>query len=748
MHGIDQALTANETRAWQRVSQLLQRLGECLDMPLEVARIHQCLADASRQVHNGGEGDSIFWMVRAANQLGLHIAPIEMTLADLTSVAQEGLPVARFVEDQGQGNWWLIRRASWGRFDVQIIRDSGMEERVIGRNQLKKLLGFHTTTTKQLFFLAEATKIGHGVQRESDWEKDAHHPHSEHGDGHNHHDHISPVSRLLSLIKLDVGDIGIITLFAVVIGLLGLATPLAVESLVNTVVFGRYVQPVIVLSLMLFIFLMFSGVLRILQSYTAEIIQRRMMVRVVGDLSNRIPRANIQQWDNVWGPELANRFFDVLTLQKSVTTIFVDGISLILQTLIGLALLAFYHPFLLGFDVVLVICVVVIILVLGRGGIKTAADESIVKYKVAHWLQDLAAATTAFKIHGGRQLAVDRANRLMGEYIAMRGKHFRVLLRQNVAGMILYAIASTALLGLGGWLVIQGKLSPGQLVAAELIVTVILGSFVKISKQLETFFDLTAGVNKLGHLLDLETDPPGRVIDVGAGPAPLRWKDLSVHIDGSQKEIHFPDLTIAAGETVAISGPSGHGKSLLAEVLVGMRNPSTGYVEVEGIDAREAARLSDGGMAALAGARQVFHGTIAENIHLGRPTVTDADIRDSLRRVMAWEEILKMTDGIETMLLTGGRPLSSGQVDRLMIARAIAGGPRVLIIDGALDALPIDVRQTIWDNVVQPRAMTVVVITNEPDIIQRCDKVVNLSRLGGPGEEGNLESPHAFASNG
>jgi len=745
MHGIDQALTANEARAWQRVSQLLQRLGEFLDMPLEVSRIHQCLADASRQVHMGGEGDSIFWMVRTANQLGLHIAPIEITFDDLTLVAQEGLPVARFVEEKGEGDWWLIHRASWGRFDVQIIRDSGIEERVITQRKLKKLLGFKEAGSKQLFFLAEATKIGHGVQRSSLWERDSHSGYGESSHGHGHHQHISPVSRLLAMIKLDSGDIGIITLFAVVIGLLGLATPLAVESLVNTVVFGRYVQPIIVLSLMLFVFLMFSGFLRILQSYTAEIIQRRMMVRVVGDLAHRIPRADIKQWDKVWGPELSNRFFDIVTLQKSVSTIFVDGISLVLQTVIGLALLGFYHPFLLGFDIVLIICVVVIILVLGRGGIQTAENESVVKYKVAHWLQDLAGSTTAFKIHGGRQLAVDRANRLMGEYVAMRSRHFRVLLRQNVAGMVLYAVASTALLGLGGWLVIQGRLSPGQLVAAELIVTVILGSFMKIGKQVETFFDLTAGVNKLGYLLDLETDPPGRVIDVGLGPAPVRWKNLMIGMEVSHKEMHFPDYEIQAGETVAIVGPSGYGKSLLAETLVGMRSPSAGYVEVEGIEAREASRLSDGGMAAIAGSRQVFHGTVAENIHLGRPTVTDADVRESLRKVLAWDEVLKLPEGMETPLLTGGRPLSSGQIDRLMIARAIAGSPRVLVLDGALDALPIDVRQAIWNNLTNPKTATIIVITNEPDIIQRCDKVLSLPGVGGSGVIEKLGASHAFA---
>jgi putative ABC transport system ATP-binding protein len=750
MQGFDQALTANESRAWQRVSQLLQRLAESLGMPLESSRIHQSLSDAARQLHNGEEGDAVFWMVRTANQLGLHIAPVDMSFDDLIAVTQEGLPVARFVDDGVQANWWLIRRGSFGGFDVQVISDSGAQERTLSKWQLRRQLKFATSQSKQLFFLAESTSIGHGVQAKSDWEvHDSHHGHhGHHGDhGHHghHHEHPKPLSRLWAIFRLETRDIANIALFAVVVGVLGLATPIAVEALVNTVAFGRYLQPIIILSIILFTFLAFAGFLRLLQTLIVEIIQRRMMVRIVGDLSNRLPSANIKQWDEVWGPELSNRFFDVFTLQKASTALLLDGITLVLQTFIGMALLAYYHPFLLGFDIVLLAVMAIFIFVLGRGGIRTAQAESVVKYKVAHWLEDVSASTTAFKIHGGRQLAVDRANRLMGEYLAAREKHFAVVFRQVFAGMMIYAFASTALLGLGGWLVTAGQLNLGQLVAAELIVTAILGSFTKIGKQLESFFDLAAGIDKLGYLLDLQTDPPGRVFDFGVGPAPVRWKDLKVSIAGKPKEFAFPDFEIASGEKIAIVGESGLGKSVLAELLVGMRQSDTGYVEVDGIDAREAARLSDGGFVSLAGPSQIFHGTIAENVHLGRPAVTDADVRESLRQVVAWEEILQMQEGLETSLLTGGKPLSSGQIDRLMIARAIVGNPRVLVLDGTLDSLPIAIRQQIWANLTKEKAWTIIIITNEPDLIEKCDRTLNLCGSGNPSTTGKMDSSKVFA---
>ncbi len=88
-----------------------------------------------------------------------------------------------------------------------------------------------------------------------------------------------------------------------------------------------------------------------------------------------------------------------------------------LTTVLGLVLLAFYHPFLLGFDIVLVISMISITWLLGRGGIRTAIEESITKYEVAHWLQDVLASPSVFKTGGGEALATARANQLTADYI-------------------------------------------------------------------------------------------------------------------------------------------------------------------------------------------------------------------------------------------------------------------------------------------------------------------------------------------
>ena len=190
--------------------------------------------------------------------------------------------------------------------------------------------------------------------------------------------------------------------------------------------------------------------------------------------------------------------------------------------------MAFYHPALLGFDLVLLLCLGLVVFGLGRGAVGSAIRESRAKYAVAAWLQDLTRNPTAFKLHSGNQLALDRADQLAIDWLDARRVHFRVVMRQILFALGLQALAATALLGIGGWLVIRGELGLGQLVAAELIVMMIVGSFAKIGKHLESFFDLLASMDKLGHLFDLSTEPQDKLIHLtDTKPAVISMRGVS-----------------------------------------------------------------------------------------------------------------------------------------------------------------------------------------------------------------------------
>ncbi len=195
-----------------------------------------------------------------------------------------------------------------------------------------------------------------------------------------------------------------------------------------------------------------------------------------------------------------------MTVQKVTAGLLLDGITLVVSALIGMSVLAIYHPWLLGFDLVLLSLMTFAIFVLGRRAVSSSIEESLAKYRTASWLEDIAACPTAFRYHGATEFAMERADRHIFDYLKARRRHFRVLFRQMLFALVLQALASTALLGLGGWLVISGQLTLGQLVAAELIVAVIVGSFTKLGKHLESYYDVMASMDKLGHLFDIPVE--------------------------------------------------------------------------------------------------------------------------------------------------------------------------------------------------------------------------------------------------
>lgn len=547
-----------------------------------------------------------------------------------------------------------------------------------------------------------------------------------HGPHDDHHSHPTPFQRLMGLIRAEWSDVWIVLIFSLVVGLLTLAIPVAVEALVNTVAFGQFLQPVVILSLILFTFLVFAAVLRALQVFVVEIIQRRMFARVAGVLAWRLPRVRQDACDEHSLRELSNRFFDIATVQKTAAMLLLDGVAILLGAFVGMSVLAFYHPWLLGFDIVLVCLVAFAIFVLGRGAVPSAIEESKAKYATASWFEQIASAPIAFKTTGGTGLALARADRLVSSYLQRRSIHFRVVMRQSLFALVLQALASTVLLGLGGWLVIQGQLTLGQLVASELIVTIIVGSFAKLGKHMESYYDLVASLDKIGHLLDLPVERHDRTARlVGHSAASITVDNASYSYEGhaAHPALKHCSLKIAAGASVALTGPAGSGKSTLLDLLYGLRSPSDGTILIDAYDLRDVDRESLRAATALVRGAQVFEGSLLENLLIGRTDITDREIRQALEDVDLLDEVQALLGGRHAPLTETGAPLSSRQVARLALARALLGNPRVLMIDGLLDLLTDDEQDLIWERL-RRRDMTIVLVTGRKSLASRCDRIV------------------------
>ena len=541
---------------------------------------------------------------------------------------------------------------------------------------------------------------------------------------------LDPLTRFWKLLRPEWPDVWLVLVFAFVVGLLTLATPIAVEALVNTVAFGRLMQPVVVLALILLTFLGFSAAMRTLKTYVVEIIQRRLFARVAADVAYRLPRAEMEAAEGQYPPELVNRFFDIVTTQKVTASLLLDGTGLVLNTIVGMTVLAFYHPWLLGFDVVLLASMVFIIFILGRGAIGTAVKESKYKYAMASWLEDIARCPTTFRCDGGGELALERADRMIDAYLKARRSHFRILIRQIIFALGLQAVAATALLGLGGWLVITSELTLGQLVAAELIVAVIVGAFAKLGKHIEGFYDLMASVDKLGNLFDIPIErQDGMMYDVSSRPAEVEFKGVAFPLSNPRQAIQNLSFRVERRQSLAVFGPSGSGKSGLLDLLFGVRRPVDGCVLIDGFvpcDLRPDVLRK---RVTLVRGTEVFHGTIEENIHLHRPDVTSSQVRDALAAVGLLDEVEYLEGGIDCLLTGGGRPLTENQLRLLAIARAIVGKPSLLLIDGLLDCLPDrDFEKVVGFLTSGNRPWTVVVATGRRSIAERFDDCIELHK--------------------
>ena len=649
------------------------------------------------------------WTTEAAESIGLTTKTIDCSIDEALELIRDGAHVISWREvksdEYGGGHWIKVGGGSGDRFDVGEV-DTVTRLSTARPRRLRKILRDFESEgrVRCVVIRTDISPANHELRN------------------------LKPFARLMALLKPEWPDLWIVIVFAFVVGLLMLATPMAVEALVNTVAFGRFLQPIIVLALILLTFLAFSAAMRALQTYVVEIIQRRLFARVAGDLAFRLPRARLDATDGVYLPELTNRFFDIVTVQKVAAQLLLDGVSLILAALIGMAVLGFYHPWLLGFDIVMMASIAFIIFILGRGAVSSAVKESKHKYYMASWLEDISRCPTVFRTSGGNDFALERADRLVHEYLEARQKHFHILMRQILFALGLQAVASTVLLGLGGWLVIAGQLTLGQLVAAELIVTAIVGAFAKLGKHMESFYDLLAAVDKLGILFDIPTEPYDGVLegqDEGAAAIHVR----SVQYNGKIGPAFRQPLTfeLPAGSSIAVLGTSGSGREKLIDLIYALRSPSSGHIAIDDIDPQDLRPDVLRNQVAVVRDAEIFHGTVEENVHLHRSDVTSADVRNALEKVGLYHEILSLPEGFETKLDASGAPLAGTQKDLLCLARAIAGRPRLLLVDGVLDRLPDEELEYVLNSLLSDtEKCSLLVTTGRRSIAQRLNQLIEL----------------------
>lgn len=543
---------------------------------------------------------------------------------------------------------------------------------------------------------------------------------------------LTPVQRFFRMLSLDKKEIFLVYAYAIFSGLINLSLPLGVQAIIGFVNSAQYSTSLALLIIIVVVGVMAAGIIQVLQLTITELLQKRIFVRSSFEFAYRIPRFKTEALSGYYAPELINRFFDTLTVQKGLAKILIDFSSSTLQIVFGLLLLSFYHPFFVFFGIALVTMIVLIVVITGPKGLKTSLMESKYKYQVAHWLEELARVMGTFKLAGETDLPMKKANEHVEKYLKYRKQHFNVLITQFSNIVAFKTVITGGLLVLGSMLVINQEINLGQFVASEIIILLVLSSAEKLIVTLETVYDVLTGIEKMGQVTDvpLEEDSGRDLADIcGEGNVSVELNHLSFTYPGSSAPVlRDVSFVVNEGEKVALTGPNGSGKSTLLGLISGLFGNYDGSILYNGIPLRD---LNVTTLRSVIGEnlrqQDLFSGTLEENISVGKPDVSTEDMLWAIEQVGLMPFFKNLPKGLSTEIRPEGQGLPSSVRQKIILARSFAEKPKLVVMDDVINSLDVEDRLRVYRLITAPEhTWTMIVVTEDPELIKLCDKVIRV----------------------
>lgn len=545
---------------------------------------------------------------------------------------------------------------------------------------------------------------------------------------------MSPVKRLFQLLSADKKDIFFVYVYAALIGLVSLSLPLGIQAAVELISGGVVFSSVYLLIGLIIIGTLGTGIMQVLQITIVEYLQRRVFTKAAFEFAFRVPRIKMEAVLNLHMPELMNRFFDVLTLQKGLPKILIDLSTGAIQIIFGLLLLSFYHPFFVVFGLGLVGLLFLIFYLTGPRGLRSSINESKYKYKVVHWLEEMARTLYSFKLAGNTILPLRKTDYLVNNYLENRGYHFKVLISQYSFILLFKAIITGGLLILGTILVMDREITLGQFVASEVIIILVLASVEKIIMYMDVVYDMLTAVDKISQVTDLPLESSGG-IDIPESQLKDGYHVVMEEVSYTYPQAPTPslkniNLEIPKRKSLCISGGSGAGKTTLTNIIAGIHQNFTGVMTYNDYSLRDldTTYIRDR-IGKNVSTEDLFEGTILENILVGKPTSDISNALTAIKEVGLTNEINRMPNGLNTKVLGGGKGFSSSFVNRLILARCLSKRPAMLILNDFFNGFTKGERLQLIEMLAsKDKPWTLVVVSNDPLVMAACDQVLFLEK--------------------
>lgn len=541
---------------------------------------------------------------------------------------------------------------------------------------------------------------------------------------------MTPLKRFYNLLELDKKDVYQIFFYAIFAGLISLSLPLGIQAIINFIQSGRVSASWIVLIILVVFGVALVGILSLMQLRITENLQQKIFVRSSFEFAARLPKIKSEQLYNTYPPELANRFFDTMTIQKGTSKLLIDFSAALLQIVFGILLLSLYHPYFILFGILLFILLYFIFKFSYQSGLETSLKESKFKYKVASWLQEVARNNFSFRNELNYDFALKKNNQIVSDYLNYREKHFDVIKRQFSQLIVFKIIITASLLSIGGFLVLSQEMNIGQFVAAEIIILLVINSVEKIIIGLETFYDVLTSIEKIGQVTDLELEEDTITKnDTCYTNIVLETENIKFKFPDSKKEVlNAISLKIEQGEKIVLDGENGSGKTTLIRLLSGLIQPTSGSFYINDDTFRKInLKQYRSQIGSIIHSETPFEGTILENITFKDPSIPFEDIKWAIDGVQLSSFIKSLPKGLDTRIFPEGKQLSSSNAQKILLARSIIHRPKILFYEDPTDSMDEKVANEIIDFITSDaNKWTIVVSSKNPYWKTKCSRKITM----------------------
>jgi ATP-binding cassette, subfamily B, bacterial len=537
----------------------------------------------------------------------------------------------------------------------------------------------------------------------------------------------SALKKLHKLIMTDKRDVTSVYFFAIVGGLISLTLPLGIQTIINFVMAATLSTSVVILIVIVIFGVFLNGFVQVRQSQVIERIRQKLFTRYALEFSSKIPQINLQEMDNYYLPEVINRFFDIPALAKSIEKLLVEIPTSVIQILLGLILLSFYHPVFIAFGVFVLIVLIVIISITSPKGFETNMLSSDYKYKTAGWLQEVARGSKTFRYSKGSALHMQKSDELISEFLESRTAHFKILTTQYWSLIVFKILIVATMLIAGTWLLLNQQINVGQFIAADIVIILIINSVEKLIATMDNVYDSLTSIEKLSKIVDCKIEASGNLNFKNNTGCFVQFNEVGFVYPNGSMGLKHADFMITSNQVLCVKGESGAGRSTILRLLTGAYTGFTGSILLNQIPIGNY-NLKDlrANTGIMLNEQDIFRGTILENLTMGNTNISMEDITSLADKIGFTDFIINNKKGYDTVLDPTGKRLSQHVRQNIKLMRALLGKPTLLLLETPLEHLNYQQQFTMMEYLRLESNATVIIISNDKDLQELSDQVLVL----------------------